>query len=353
LPAIYSAIEGFREAAILPERWPQALDAFSRAFDSVGTSLVLKSTSVGSIAVSTSIRPFIPDYMAGTIRDPRETRVKPGMHENFMPDQAYFSKHEIANEPYYQEFLAPRGFGWNAVAALHGGLLISVKRGLERPSYDGTILRALNSALPWLRSASRAASLTWRANFAGQLSAFERVGRGAVLIDAGGRVLDTNACVSCGDGFDISGGVLQAPRAADRLRLQRFLNAVIGAGTAQVPQPTTVTLRRPSGLRPWVLDGIACPDAIRSLHSEAAALILITDVEGSNVPRQSTLREVFGLTATEADLACILAAGHSLREAAVKLHISEGHARQRLQAVFNKTGTSRQGELVAVLGKLT
>jgi hypothetical protein len=32
--------------------------------------------------------------------------------------------------------------------------------------------------------------------------------------------------------------------------------------------------------------------------------------------------------------------------------ISEGHARQRLKIVFNKTSTSRQGELIALLAKL-
>jgi len=353
VPTIQGAIEGFREAAVFPDRWTEALDAFSEAFDSEGTSLVLKSTTLRSLAVSSSIRPFIPLYLSGAIHDPREQRVRPTARESFMPDQAYFSRQEIATSPYYQELLAPRGFGWNAVAALEGGLVISVKRGFKRAPYDGASLRALNAALPWLRSASRTASMTWRSGFSGQLSAFEHLGRGAFLIDTQARVLCTNRCVRFGDGLDVSGGHLQVPRATDRQRLQRFLASITATEPVSPSPTTTLILPRPSGMRPWVLDGIACPDAIRSLHSEAAALVLITDLEGLNMPTGERLRELFGLTPTEIGLARILASGESLKGAAAKLEITEGHARQRLQAVFHKTGTARQGELVALLAKFT
>ena len=353
MPTIEAAIEGFREAALFPDRWTQALDTFSAAFDSEGTALVLKSTTLRSLAVSSSIRPFVSLYLSGTIHDPREQRVKPTARQDFLPDQAYFSKQEIATSAYYQELLAPRGFGWNAVAALHGGLVISIKRGFKRPPYDGANLSALNAALPWLRCVSRAASITWRSHFSGQLSAFECLERGALLIDTRARVLCANRCVRFGDGLDVVAGHLQAPRAGDRLRLQRFLASITATDRTSPSPATTLVLQRPSGRRPWVLDGIACPDAIRSLHSEAAALVLITDLEGINMPPGDRLRELFGLTPTEIGLARILASGESLQGAAAKLHITEGHARQRLQAVFHKTGTARQGELVALLAKFT
>jgi DNA-binding CsgD family transcriptional regulator len=45
--------------------------------------------------------------------------------------------------------------------------------------------------------------------------------------------------------------------------------------------------------------------------------------------------------------------GLSLRQAAARLSITEGHARQRLKTIFQKTDTSRQGELIALLSKLS
>jgi|HubBroStandDraft_5_1064220.scaffolds.fasta_scaffold34985_3 DNA-binding CsgD family transcriptional regulator len=350
---VESAIESFRDAAVMPSSWPRALDIFSQALRSDGTTLVLKSTTISSIAVSTSIQPFIPLYMNGPIRDPREARVNPSLREGFMPDYAYFTAREISRDPYYQEFMGPNGFGWNAIAALHGDLMISVKRGFKRGPYDGADLRTLNAVLPWLRSASRAACKTWQSNFTGQLSAFARLRRGAILIDAKGRVLQMNACVRFGDGLDVSGGFLQVPRGADRVKLQRFLAAILTRpGMSAAPPPSTLMVPRPSGARPWLLDGIAFTDAVGSLHSNAAALLIITDLAHTHRPKDDALRQLFGLSATECALACALLEGLSLQETAARLQISESHARQRLKTVFQKTSTSRQGELIALLAKL-
>jgi DNA-binding CsgD family transcriptional regulator len=354
---VNTAVGHFREAAIVPDLWPRALESLARALRSDAATVVLTPTTAGTLVGSTHLQPTMRDYFRSPITDPREQRVNPRLSDQFMPDYAYFSRREIAVDPYYQEFLAPRGLAWNATAALSGNLLISLKRGKDRGPYEGNELSALNRALPGLRAASRMASLTWRSGFTGRLSAFERLGRGALLLDARGRVLEFNACVRFGDGLDLVGGYLKTPRASGRLALQRLLAAVLDTavlddGSNPPSASTTVALSRPSGARPLVIDGIALTDAMRSLHSHAAALLLVTDLERPIQLRTELLGLVFGLTATEARLARYLIAGMSLREASARLGISEGHARQRLKSIFVKTETDRQGELIALLAKL-
>jgi DNA-binding CsgD family transcriptional regulator len=61
------------------------------------------------------------------------------------------------------------------------------------------------------------------------------------------------------------------------------------------------------------------------------------------------LRSHFGLTPAEARVALHLVAGETLRSAEVKLSISYETARTHLKNIFNKTGTSRQAELVIVI----
>jgi DNA-binding CsgD family transcriptional regulator len=61
------------------------------------------------------------------------------------------------------------------------------------------------------------------------------------------------------------------------------------------------------------------------------------------------LRSHFGLTPAEARLALHLVAGETLRSAEVKLSISYETARTHLKNIFNKTGTSRQAELVIAI----
>jgi DNA-binding CsgD family transcriptional regulator len=351
MSGVLTAVDKFREAAILPERWPEALDAIAGALHSDAASLVLIPTTEATLVGSRSLEPTMRDYFRSPIPDPREHRVLPATDQGFMPDLAFFSRREIATEPYYQEFLIPHGLGWNATAALQRGLLIGLKRSCARGPYEGQELRALDDALPGLRAASLVASMTWHSRFGGQLSAFERLGLGALLLDAGGRVLETNACVEFGDGLDLVGGYLRTTCPADRSRLERFLAAMLQC-SAVVPAALTLALQRPSGQRPRLLDGIACGEALRSLHSHAAGLVLITDLERPARLNCDLLSELFGLTRTEARVACEVASGRSLRSLAMRLGISEGHARQRLKAVFAKTRTSRQSDLAALLGKL-
>ena len=61
------------------------------------------------------------------------------------------------------------------------------------------------------------------------------------------------------------------------------------------------------------------------------------------------LRCHFGLTPAEARLALHLVAGETLRSAEVKLSISYETARTHLKNIFDKTGTSRQAELVIAI----
>jgi DNA-binding CsgD family transcriptional regulator len=67
---------------------------------------------------------------------------------------------------------------------------------------------------------------------------------------------------------------------------------------------------------------------------------------------QSSLNRLFGLTPAEAGLASRLASGESLASAADALGMAKETARVHLRAVFTKTDTHRQAELVSLLATL-
>jgi hypothetical protein len=52
-----------------------------------------------------------------------------------------------------------------------------------------------------------------------------------------------------------------------------------------------------------VIDAIACREAMRSLHSSAAALLLVTDLDKRMHVSDKILISIFELTVTEARLA--------------------------------------------------
>jgi DNA-binding CsgD family transcriptional regulator len=66
-------------------------------------------------------------------------------------------------------------------------------------------------------------------------------------------------------------------------------------------------------------------------------------------PAQDTLRELFGLTRTEAAITAALAEGHGLAQIAAQFHIGLGTVRSHLKTILAKTGTHRQAQLVALV----
>jgi DNA-binding CsgD family transcriptional regulator len=84
------------------------------------------------------------------------------------------------------------------------------------------------------------------------------------------------------------------------------------------------------------------------LPSPPAAVVLVTDPDR---PLEATgvLERLYGLTAAEARLACLVASGRTLQDATDVLGITLNTARWTLKNVFAKTDTTRQAELVRLL----
>jgi len=82
-------------------------------------------------------------------------------------------------------------------------------------------------------------------------------------------------------------------------------------------------------------------------HGDVAAAIFVRSLQPKRVPED--VQAAFGLTPAEFRLARKLAGGFTLEEASARLGISKNTARTQLRGLFEKTGTRRQSELVALL----
>lgn len=180
-----------------------------------------------------------------------------------------------------------------------------------------------------------------------QLIALNQVGLGAIALDRDGQVLEVNDAVELGDGLEL---VDARPRTSHRGD-QAALDAAIRDALTDAMPARRVALRRPSGRRVLLVGVLALP-SVEGLPAVPAALMVVTDLDRNPLPEPDELRSLFGLTPREAEFAALLATGVPLVDAAASLRISRQHARQRLQTVFRKTETHRQGELVALLSRL-
>lgn len=106
---------------------------------------------------------------------------------------------------------------------------------------------------------------------------------------------------------------------------------------------------RSLGQRPYVVRAIPTRLAESAGAAAPTALIVIGDPEQDALPDSETLRRLYGLTRSEAEVALRVMDGTGLVPIAEELSISVSTVRTHLKHVFEKTDTHRQAELVRLL----
>jgi DNA-binding CsgD family transcriptional regulator len=100
-------------------------------------------------------------------------------------------------------------------------------------------------------------------------------------------------------------------------------------------------------------EGLSYQVTIAPLYAASAqstvALISIVDPAATETPPIAEFMGLFNLTRAEAEIAANLAAGQGLEEISEARQIQIGTARTHVKHILQKTGTRRQGQLVALL----
>lgn len=179
-----------------------------------------------------------------------------------------------------------------------------------------------------------------------------------MFLDGHGRVWCMNRMaekiVSAGDGLTLVDG---RPRAShpdqNRALAALVANAIAVARGEEVAAAGHMAVSRPSMARPYGV--LVQPDSPESpWHGGApGAVVIITDPEERITPAAEAVRLIFGLTSVQAELTAHLASGWTIEEAAVRMNIRASTARVHLKAIFERTDTRRQSDLVRlVLGSV-
>jgi len=172
----------------------------------------------------------------------------------------------------------------------------------------------------------------------------------AILLDPRGQILRLSpaaaAILARGDGLTARANRLVASDPDGDAKLQHTINRATGAE----PSAGSASVRRAGGRRPYLLTLYPLAAQRRFLAPEhAAALLRIADPLRPPPRLTGTQRELLGLSRREAAVADLLLEGHSLESLAARLDIARNTARNHLQALFRKTCTNRQTDLLRLL----
>lgn len=177
-----------------------------------------------------------------------------------------------------------------------------------------------------------------------------------IVLDPAGRVRFSDAHASAllanGNAVCRSGGGVSATDRTGRDALERLMRCTLAdaaADTAAVPR--VVPLPR-TGRLPLIAIGLPITRSRRHADFELGAVILLRDPEHVHVPPKRVVRDMFGLTVAEADVAMAIASGHTLKEVALLRTCSLNTVRTLAGRVLAKTGCRRQAEVVRLLGAL-
>jgi len=150
-------------------------------------------------------------------------------------------------------------------------------------------------------------------------------------------------------GLGVCGGRLAHRRPAASARLQALVAAAASPGPGVANR--WVDVDRPAGPPMAAFNDRRAGrrHAITLVADAASVLICIADPETRPTIPADRLRELFGLTATEARLALWLLRGETLHRACDGLKSARHTVRAQLASIFSKTQTSRQSELITLM----
>jgi DNA-binding CsgD family transcriptional regulator len=346
-------IDKVYEAAVIPELWETMLDNVASRIGSFGGLLLLMANSqrtawVGSSAMGPVYTDFIEVGFAA--KKTRARRAIAKNHAGFVRDNDLFTPEEMDRDPAYA-YMRKKGIGWFAgtvVQALTGDLVaFSWERWFKDGPFSADTIAALDPLRPHL---ARAALISGRLGLERARAAAETlglIGLPAAVISRSHRLLAANKLLE----KLIPQVLLDCPRVnlVDRranamlkqslLQLQRYVGGLARS------IPIAATVERPAS----VVHVVPVRGAANDIFAAASCVLIITSVAHPEMAPTQVVQGLFDLTPAEARIARGIAAGKTVDELAHEARLAVGTVRQQLKSVFNKTGVSRQAELVGIL----
>ena len=277
-------------------------------------------------------------------------------------DEEKIPRRELENTEYYNDYLRKQGMHSLLIARIvaqgSNTSCMNIARSRKSELFGAPEIEITTRLLPHL---VRAAHLTERFAAAEELSCglagmIDRSHYASFLVSGSGKVRYMNpageALLLEKCGLTVRNGALGAANEQLTSRLRGLIAAAAQPNGER--KSGTMALPWPSHRLPLSVIVNPVRQERFSLFFEGPwVLVSIADPNAGISASERRIREVLGLTRTEARVALKLLEGCDTREVAEALGISFYTVRAHLAHIFGKTGTERQAELVSLLTRLS
>lgn len=335
------------------EPWAGFLDHLSRSASASWATLILtrRAADRPGIILTPGADPNVDrDYASRLFVDDPFTGLPDGKVMHF---RDFVSADALSRNAPYREFLSQTSsdevLGLDITDCNGMELRLRLTRGRDEPPFEQQDFGHLERLVPHLRIALRlfdrlAAGEAEQRIYAGAIA---QMAVGIIILDRNGKVIRLNTRASTildeRDGIQLRGDMI----VLDDPELGRQLHARLLR-----PEETSLTLRveRPSGEGDLLLVvGNANASGYVTAGGGPASVLFLNDPVRTPRVAPGAIRELLGLTQSEAAIAAEMANGASLVDTATQLGISPNTVRAHLRSIFAKTGVKRQSQLVQLV----
>lgn len=350
-------IDRIYECSVVPELWPDVLDALAELTEARG-GLLFSARRALHWTASETVRDIFDEYVSKGwfMRCERRVCLMSQTQPSFFVEHDFWTDEQLRDEPIYRDFFVPHGLGWSAGTGLQvptgDNIVFSVERDHARGPIESGHVERLNALRPHL---ARSAFVTARLRMEraqGGADVLTALRLPAAVLDEGGLLVDANEAIEALPGlvtFAAHGRIRLADRRADEM-----LDDALAAVRSNADGATrSFPLRDAAGRPVMILHLVPVRRSAHDIFGPSHALLMLTPVSSERAPSAVLLKSLFDLTPSEARIATGIAMGRTLEDIADEGRVAVTTVRSQLRRVLEKTGCARQAEVAALLANVS
>ena len=350
-------IDRIYECAFVPDLWPGVLDGLAELTDSRGGVLFSARDRVLKWSASENLDDIFRSYVEDGWfkRCPRRICLFGRSLPSFFVEHDFWTPEQLDSNPIYRDFFRPHGLGWSAGTGLQlptgDQIVFTIEREHSRGPIEKERVEALNELRSHLARSALVAARLGLQRAKGANEALTSMGLPALLLGQDGAVIDANPLIA-----ELSDHVQWRARSRVALSDARA-NDLLSSALAALDSSSefavrSFPLRGGDDKAAMVAHLLPIRRSAHDIIAGSYALLVLTPVAAPAAPPIELMRSLFDLTPSEARVARGLAAGETLEEIAANGGVAMSTVRSQLRQVLEKTGCTRQAEVVSLLANV-